>query len=124
MMTGYPKSFPVKIQAMNIYWLLNSGKIKNQHGDFGLKFLKEIKHSNNDSLYESQPIVAIIEFLYQEFKSPYVVSLMIFNVIQFVFFFWSLILHERTYYPNHVNDYPSHHHLKFCQSMNVLMLVL
>jgi hypothetical protein len=49
---------------MNINWLINSGKIKNEHGDFGLRFLKEVKNSSNDSLYESQPIVAIIEYLY------------------------------------------------------------
>ena len=72
-------SFPVKIVALNVAWLLND------NGE-GLAFLQAVDDSQNMELYNIPTLQMVIEMLYTKFKSCLFAKLIYIYITQFITF--------------------------------------
>ena len=80
------KSYPVKIIALRVNWILNE--------DEGKEFLEAIYASEGLDIFKNESVVMLIEYLYSQYKVFITKWFVTFNVLQLLIFELSIVSRE------------------------------
>jgi hypothetical protein len=90
------KNYPVSVWALKVEWILNDAD--------GKELLQAILNSENHDLFECEPIVCTVEFLFKHYRKVVLRLRLPFYLLQLAVFFMAVMLNESIYAINHDNE--------------------
>jgi len=82
------KSFPVKISALKVNWILD------QESKYGKNFLSALINSENLDIFECEYVILLTEYLYKHYKNRLIWVRLPFYIIQMVVYYSCILINE------------------------------